>query len=72
MLLDPFADITRRAWLACPNCDHGATCAECRQRRTCARHWQYLLGNTARVVHLQCPTCAHLWDHDTRPSTQAW
>jgi hypothetical protein len=66
MPLDPSADAARRAWLPCPNCHHGAGCEDCAEGRTCGRHWQYLLGNTGRVLHLQCPTCAHLWDVDTR------
>jgi hypothetical protein len=64
--LDPFADSARRAWLPCPECDHGRDCGECQEQRTCRLHWQYLLASTACVVHLQCPTCTHLWDHDTR------
>jgi hypothetical protein len=67
MPLDPFADRARRAWLPCPRCDHGRGCAECGAGRTCGRHWQYLLGNTATVLHLQCPSCLWLWHHDSRP-----
>ncbi|OBB42803.1 hypothetical protein [Mycobacterium sp. 852002-51961_SCH5331710] len=63
---DPTADRARRAWLACPGCDHGAGCGECANQRNCADHWQYLLSNRATVVHLQCPTCGHLWSTDTR------
>jgi len=66
--IDPDADKSRRAWLACPNCDHGAACGDCRGGRNCHTHWQYLLGNSAAVVHLQCPTCAHLWSLDTAAS----
>lgn len=62
---DPDADPSRRAWLACPNCDHGAGCAECRSRRNCDTHWQYLLKNTATRVFLQCPTCYCVWTADT-------
>lgn len=64
--IDPDADRSRRAWLACPSCDHGAGCDDCRSGRNCHTHWQYLLSNDAAVVHLQCPSCAHLWSHDTR------
>jgi hypothetical protein len=64
--IDPDADKSRRAWLACPSCDHGAACGECGSGRNCQTHWQYLLSNTAAVVHLQCPTCTHLWSYDTR------
>jgi hypothetical protein len=64
--IDPHADRSRRAWLPCPNCDHGANCPECQSRRNCATHWQYLLSNNATLVYLQCPACAHLWDIDTR------
>ena len=63
--IDPDADKSRRAWLACPSCDHGAVCVDCRTGRNCHNHWQYLLSNSAAVVHLQCPTCAHLWSLDT-------
>jgi hypothetical protein len=28
-----------------------------------------LLSNQATVIHLQCPTCAHLWSTDTREGT---
>ena len=64
--IDPDADRGRRAWLPCPHCDHGRHCAECRSRRNCGDHWQYLLSNQAWVVHLQCPTCGHLWATDAR------
>lgn len=64
--IDPHADRSRRAWLPCPNCHHGAGCADCRSRRNCSAHWQYLLSNDATTVHLQCPACAHLWCTDTR------
>ncbi|GII91525.1 hypothetical protein [Sinosporangium siamense] len=63
--LDPTADIARRAWLACPNCDDGHDCPDCLARRNCGVHWRYLLGNRGRVVHLQCPSCTHLWHQDT-------
>jgi hypothetical protein len=66
MPLDPFADSSRRAWFPCPHCHHGRGCPECGAGQNCDRHWQYLLGNTATVVHLQCPSCAYLWEHDTR------
>jgi hypothetical protein len=68
--LDPSADRARRAWLPCPHCDHGTACTECAAGRNCDTHWQYLLGNTGAVLHLQCPTCAHLWDLDTRPGAR--
>ena len=64
--IDPHADSSRRAWLPCPNCNHGASCPECESHRNCANHWQYLLSNTGTLVYLQCPTCAHLWNIDTR------
>jgi hypothetical protein len=67
MPLDPSADPGRRAWLPCPCCDHGRDCPDCRAGRTCGRHWQYLLGNSASTVHLQCPSCLYVWWHDTRP-----
>lgn len=62
MPLDPTADISRRAWLTCPNCDQGAGCPRCEAGRNCEKHWQYLLSNRARQVFLQCPECAHLWE----------
>lgn len=63
--IDPCADIGRRAWVACPNCDDARDCATCRANRNCERHWRYLLRNSGSVLHLQCPACAHLWDHET-------
>jgi hypothetical protein len=69
--IDPDADQSRRAWLACPKCDHGAACGECSSGRNCHTHWQYLLSNSAAVLHLQCPTCAHLWSLDTAASRRA-
>jgi hypothetical protein len=69
MPLDPFADRARRAWLDCPNCRHGRECATCQAGRTCAQHWQYLLTNEATLLHLQCPTCTHLWSYDTREAS---
>ena len=50
--IDPTADPSRRAWLACPACDHGRDCAVCQDRRNCRDHWQYLLSNQGAVVHL--------------------
>jgi hypothetical protein len=63
MPLDPTATRDRRAWLPCPNCGHGGNCDTCDAGRTCSSHWQFLLGNSGHVLHLQCPACAHLWDH---------
>ena len=63
--IDPDADPSRRAWLPCPNCDHGAGCTECRSSRNCGTHWQYLLKNTAMHVFLQCPTCYCVWTVNT-------
>jgi len=66
MPLDPHADPARRAWLTCPNGDHGAAgCLECRNGQSCSRHWQYLLSNRGTRVFLQCPDCMQLWDIDT-------
>jgi hypothetical protein len=64
MPLDPTVDIGRKAWLPCPECDHGCDCPVCLSGRTCSRHWQYVLSNSGSLVHLQCPSCAHLWEHD--------
>jgi hypothetical protein len=69
--IDPDADKSRRAWLACPSCDHGAACGDCCSGRNCHTHWQYLLSNNAAVVHLQCPTCTHLWSVDTAAPRRA-
>lgn len=66
MPLDPTASIARRAWFDCPNCAHGVGCEPCESRRNCDDHWQYLLSNTGTLLHLQCPSCAHLWDRETR------
>jgi hypothetical protein len=62
--IDPQADRSRRAWLDCPNCDHGSACEVCRSGRNCGTHWQYLIRNSAAVLYLQCPSCAHLWSLD--------
>ncbi|SDG27652.1 hypothetical protein SAMN05421505_1036 [Sinosporangium album] len=66
MPIDPHADLGRRAWLACPSCHDGHDCADCLARRNCPVHWRYLLANQGHVVHLQCPSCTHLWAQDTR------
>jgi DNA-binding beta-propeller fold protein YncE len=63
--IEPNADPSRRAWLACPNCDQGVGCAECRGSRNCGAHWQYLLKNDGTHVFLQCPTCFCVWTVDT-------
>jgi len=63
-MLDPDADLGRRAWLPCPRCrDDG--CAACAAGTTCGQHWRYLLANDTRLVFLQCPICRHRWWHDT-------
>lgn len=63
--VDPQADIGRRAWIACPNCDDARDCAPCGERRSCSEHWRYLISNTGSLLHLQCPGCTHVWDHET-------
>ncbi|MFF5428683.1 hypothetical protein ACFY5K_01210 [Streptomyces griseofuscus] len=63
--LDPQADTGRRAWVTCPNCSDHQGCATCEERRRCTRHWHYLLSNTGSMLHLQCPTCTYVWDHET-------
>jgi DNA-binding beta-propeller fold protein YncE len=68
--IEPDADPSRRAWLACPNCDHGADCPECRSSRNCDTHWQYLLRNAAKLVSLQCATCFYVWSVDTAEAGQ--
>lgn len=68
--IDPQADIGRRAWIDCPHCDDNRDCSACTGGRTCTEHWRYLLGNTGRTLHLQCPSCTHLWDHGTPPGAR--
>jgi len=63
--IDPTADIGRRAWLPCPSCRDHEGCATCGAGRTCSEHWRYLLASTGRLLHLQCPNCAHLWTADS-------
>ena len=63
--IDPGADNSRRAWLPCPNCDHGRDCPQCQSNQNCPTHWQYLLKNAGTRVSLQCPACAQLWTVDT-------
>ncbi|MDH2426255.1 hypothetical protein [Sphaerisporangium sp. TRM90804] len=64
--IDPHADIARRAWVPCPRCRDHDGCADCGAGRNCRDHWRYLLATTGGVLHVQCPACAHLWDHHTR------
>lgn len=66
--IDPTADRARRAWVACPNCDDRATCAD---GDGCLDHWRYLLANRGPLVHLQCPSCAHLWSWDSSDAQAA-
>jgi YVTN family beta-propeller protein len=63
--IDPGADSSRRAWLRCPNCDHGRDCPQCGNNQNCPTHWQYLLKNAGTRVSLQCPACAWRWSVDT-------
>jgi len=63
--IEPDADPCRRAWFACPNCDHGVGCPECQSSRNCGTHWQYLLKNRGTQVSLQCPGCCYVWTVDT-------
>ncbi|MCX4910776.1 hypothetical protein [Streptomyces sp. NBC_00878] len=63
--LDPQADVGRRAWVACPNCDDRRGCATCEQGRTCSEHWRYLLSSVGSLLHLQCRSCTHIWTHET-------
>jgi hypothetical protein len=63
-MLDPDADLGRRAWLPCPRC-HDDGCSTCDDGRCCDRHWRYLLANETRLVFLQCPVCLYRWWHDT-------
>jgi YVTN family beta-propeller protein len=62
---DPGADGSRRAWLPCPNCDHGRDCPQCQSSQNCKTHWQYLLANAGTQVSLQCPACAQVRTVDT-------
>ncbi|MEV7008691.1 hypothetical protein [Streptosporangium sp. NPDC051022] len=64
--LDPHADPGRRAWgVPCPGCRDDRDCGVCADGRNCDRHWRYLIGNTGSLLHLQCPGCTHLWNHET-------
>lgn len=63
--IDPDADIARRAWIDCPQCRDHEGCDDCGDGRNCDVHWRYLLSNQGTVLHLQCPSCAHLWQHRT-------
>jgi hypothetical protein len=51
MILDPQADIGRRAWLPCPNCYHTGPL--------------YLLDFDINLVWVQCGNCLRRWWHDT-------
>jgi hypothetical protein len=63
--IDPDADLGRRAWIDCPRCRDSRHCPDCRSERNCGAHWRYLLASSGSVLHVQCPSCAHLWDHET-------
>jgi hypothetical protein len=63
--LDPHADFGRRAWVPCPGCQDHRDCDDCLGGRNCGEHWRYLIGNTGNLLHLQCPGCTHLWNHET-------
>ncbi|OUC96403.1 hypothetical protein [Streptosporangium minutum] len=63
--IDPHADLGRRAWVPCPGCRDDKDCGACLDGRNCGEHWRYLIGNTGSRLHLQCPACTHLWDHET-------
>src|SRR5881398_951415 len=59
MMLDPHADLGRRAWMACPSC---------------ATTPVYLLDCDINLIWLQCGTCLRRWWHDTQvghPKTQS-
>ena len=43
--IHPDTDSSRRAWLPCPNCNHGHDCPQCKNNHNCQTHWQYLLKN---------------------------
>jgi hypothetical protein len=63
-MLDPDADLGRRAWLRCSRCPTTG-CSACAARRTCDWHWCYLLACETRLVFLQCPECRYRWWYDT-------
>jgi hypothetical protein len=63
--IDPGARIGARAWVPCPSCADERGCTTCEAGRTCADHWRYLLAGAGRLLHLQCPNCAHLWAWDS-------
>jgi hypothetical protein len=50
MMLDPQADLGRRAWLPCPYCSHSPL---------------YLLGSDINLIWVQCGNCLRRWWHDT-------
>jgi hypothetical protein len=51
MILDPQADLGRRAWLPCHYCDHNAPL--------------YLLDSDVNLVWVQCGNCLRRGWHDT-------
>ena len=58
MMLDPQADLGRRAWLPCPHCyDNGPL---------------YVLGFDINLVWVQCRNCLRRWWHDTGVGHQGY
>lgn len=64
--IDPHADRARRAWVDCPHCEDNRSCSVCAGPQSCTEHWRYLLASRGPVLHLQCPGCTHVWEHDSR------
>jgi hypothetical protein len=62
---DAAADISRRAWTACPRCADHRACGTCGTGSNCDVHWRYLLDAKGRRLFLQCRSCWHRWWHDT-------
>lgn len=50
MMLDPQADLSRRAWLPCASCDDDGPL--------------YLLDADVCLIWVQCGRCLHRWWHD--------
>ncbi|MFD0886094.1 hypothetical protein ACFQ08_16225 [Streptosporangium algeriense] len=67
--IDPHADLGRRAWVPCPGCRDDRDCVPCSDDRNRSDHWRCLIRATGSLLHLQCPGCTHLWNHETDSGT---
>ena len=63
--IDPDPHSSRRAWLPCPNCNHGHDCPPAKTTTTANPIGNTSFTTKAPGLLLQCPTCAHLWTVDT-------